>query len=255
MAKFLNTSGTTYVLEQLIDKAQKRVILISPYLKFNKRIKQQIEDRTNQGISFDIVYGKTALNSQERAWLDGIGKIRLHYSEDLHAKCYLNESSCIITSMNLYEFSQVNNDEMGVLLTAKDDPEAFTKAAKEALRLIRISTPQAATAATDSSSAPDSSASAAAKPQNPAHAPTTQTAPTSEPRFSKITTSALAKKHNIKTAKLIHALKSAGYLFEENGLNKLTDSGKQIGGEFRKGSSGYYFIWPQELNINQVLSS
>ncbi len=31
----------------------------------------------------------------------------------LHAKCYMNESEAIVTSLNLYEFSQVNNIEMG----------------------------------------------------------------------------------------------------------------------------------------------
>lgn len=33
MAKFLNTSGTTYHLEELIKSAKERLILISPYLK------------------------------------------------------------------------------------------------------------------------------------------------------------------------------------------------------------------------------
>lgn len=32
MAKFLNTSGTTYHLEELIKKATDRLVLISPYL-------------------------------------------------------------------------------------------------------------------------------------------------------------------------------------------------------------------------------
>jgi len=39
MAKFLNTSGTTYHLEELIKKATDRLVLISPYLQFNERIK------------------------------------------------------------------------------------------------------------------------------------------------------------------------------------------------------------------------
>ena len=38
------------------------------------------------------------------------------FCKNLHAKCYLNESTCIISSLNLYEFSQVNNNEMGVLI-------------------------------------------------------------------------------------------------------------------------------------------
>ena len=39
MAKFLNTSGTTYYLEELIKNAQERLYLISPYLKLNDRVR------------------------------------------------------------------------------------------------------------------------------------------------------------------------------------------------------------------------
>ncbi len=40
MAKFLNSSGTTYHLEELIKNASDRLIIISPYLKLNDRISQ-----------------------------------------------------------------------------------------------------------------------------------------------------------------------------------------------------------------------
>ena len=45
MAKFLNSSGTTYHLEELIKNASDRLIIISPYLKLNERIKELLEDR------------------------------------------------------------------------------------------------------------------------------------------------------------------------------------------------------------------
>ena len=39
MAKFLVTSGVTYKLEELIKGTEDRLILISPYLQFSKRIR------------------------------------------------------------------------------------------------------------------------------------------------------------------------------------------------------------------------
>ena len=45
--------------------------------------------------------------------------VHLYFSKNLHAKCYLNEKKMIITSMNLYEFSQVNNREMAFLSIAQ----------------------------------------------------------------------------------------------------------------------------------------
>jgi phosphatidylserine/phosphatidylglycerophosphate/cardiolipin synthase-like enzyme len=53
--------------------------------------------------------------------------------------CYLNEELCIITSLNLYEFSQVNNNEMGILIRRADDGQLYKDAYEEAQRIIRIS--------------------------------------------------------------------------------------------------------------------
>lgn len=40
MPKFLNTSATNYYLEELIKNAKERLILISPFLKINDRIRE-----------------------------------------------------------------------------------------------------------------------------------------------------------------------------------------------------------------------
>lgn len=45
MAKFLNTSATNYFLEEMIKNASDRLILISPFLKLNDRIKELLEDK------------------------------------------------------------------------------------------------------------------------------------------------------------------------------------------------------------------
>ena len=55
MAKFFNTSGTTYYLEELIKNAQERLYLISPYLKLNDRVKELLEDKDRMKIDVRIV--------------------------------------------------------------------------------------------------------------------------------------------------------------------------------------------------------
>jgi hypothetical protein len=45
MAKFLNTTGVSYLLEILIKGTKDRLILISPYLQFNDRIKEHLNNR------------------------------------------------------------------------------------------------------------------------------------------------------------------------------------------------------------------
>ena len=57
MAKFLNTSATNYFLEELIKDAKERLILISPFLKLNDRIKELLTDKNRLKIDVRIVYG------------------------------------------------------------------------------------------------------------------------------------------------------------------------------------------------------
>ena len=66
----------------------------------------------------------------------------LYYLQNLHAKCYLNEQNMIIGSMNLYEFSEKNNREMGVLLSLEGDNEVFEDAVQEVGSIINAATPQ-----------------------------------------------------------------------------------------------------------------
>lgn len=139
MAKFLDTTGVSYHLQQLINRANERLILISPFLKINDRIKQSLEDKNRMKIDIRVVYGKNELQPEENNWLKSMQSIRSSFCKDLHAKCYLNEKEAIITSMNLYEFSQVNNNEMGIYIEKEKDGELYKDLMEEAQRLIRIS--------------------------------------------------------------------------------------------------------------------
>ncbi|WP_378081770.1 phospholipase D-like domain-containing protein [Aeromonas bestiarum] len=139
MAKFLNTSATNYFLEELIKDAKERLILISPFLKLNDRIKELLTDKNRLKIDVQIVYGKSELQPEEISWLKELTYIRTSFYKNLHAKCYLNEEMYIVTSLNLYEFSQVNNNEMGVLIQRSEDSDLYRDANDEAQRIIRVS--------------------------------------------------------------------------------------------------------------------
>lgn len=139
MAKFLDTTGVSYHLQQLINKTNEKLVIISPFLKINDRIKQSLEDKNRMKIDIRIVYGKNELHPDENNWLKSMTSIRLSFCKDLHAKCYLNENEAILTSMNLYEFSQVNNNEMGIHIDKVKDLELYKDLYEEAQRLIRIS--------------------------------------------------------------------------------------------------------------------
>jgi phosphatidylserine/phosphatidylglycerophosphate/cardiolipin synthase-like enzyme len=116
MAKYLRTSGISAGLEDLIRNAKERLYIISPYLKLSDNIKELLNDKEREKVEVRIIFGKQELNPGEMSYLENLKYVRLYFSKNLHAKCYLNEKQMIIASMNLYEFSQQNNREMGILI-------------------------------------------------------------------------------------------------------------------------------------------
>ena len=139
MAKFLDTTGVSYHLQQLINNANEKLILISPYLQLNERLKQSLEDKDRMKIDVRLIYGKSELQPAENNWLKSLRSIRTSFCQNLHAKCYLSEHEAIITSMNLYEYSQINNNEMGVYINKTEDEQLYTDVYTEAMRLVLIS--------------------------------------------------------------------------------------------------------------------
>ncbi|WP_295880874.1 hypothetical protein [uncultured Thiohalocapsa sp.] len=87
MAKFLNTSATNDYLEELVKAARERLIIISPFLKFNDRIRELPEDKDRMKIDVRIVYGKSELSPSEINWLRSLDFVRTSFCQHLHAQC------------------------------------------------------------------------------------------------------------------------------------------------------------------------
>lgn len=242
MAKFLSTTGTNYHLEELIKGASDRLILISPFLKLNDRMKELLADKNRLKIDVRIVYGKSELQPQEIEWLRGLTYIRTSFCKNLHAKCYMNEEMCIITSLNLYEFSQVNNNEMGILIQRSDDGQLYKDAYEEAQRIIRISDEVRISLERVASSEPEPAAMPAAEASG---------IDSDSSTGDKIPSSKLAQKFGLKTAQLLDRATELGYLSQQGDKHALTAKGEQAGVEFvAKSRFGPYFLWPQDLALN-----
>lgn len=140
MAQFLDTTGVSHELTQLIKRADEKLILISPFLQIAKSIEDLIRERDSHSIDIRIVYGKKkGINRDDYNFLRGLSHTRVYYCENLHAKCYLNESTAIITSMNLYQYSQQNNREMGIKVDMATDPDLYNEIVAETQRIIQTS--------------------------------------------------------------------------------------------------------------------
>ena len=132
MPEFLTTTGVSHHLEEIIKRAETSLLLISPYLKTHDRIRAVIEARSHEGLDIRVVYGKKEIDPKEQAWIASVPRVHTAFCKNLHAKCYLNERTALLTSMNLYEYSQVHNTEMGILVDRDDTESLFEQIRDEA---------------------------------------------------------------------------------------------------------------------------
>lgn len=129
--EFLNTEKLVDEINQLITSAQKEIIFIVPYIKLSERTYNSLIEANNKGVEISIVYRESKLSEAEKRKLEGLNNLTLLSDNDIHTKCYLNEDVMIVGSINLYEYSEKFNREMGILVSSE------TKAYEDGLNEIR----------------------------------------------------------------------------------------------------------------------
>lgn len=122
MAEFVSESKLNSVLEDLIENAEKSLILISPYIKLHDRLKDKLKPkRNNPYLELCIIFGKNeddptrSIHKGDLTFFQEFLDVEIRYERRLHAKYYANENKSLLTSMNLYDYSQNNNIEFGIL--------------------------------------------------------------------------------------------------------------------------------------------
>ena len=116
MAEFLSTAGASNAIEQMIKSSKQRLYLISPYLQINPLLRSLLQQLDNKISTIDIrfVSRTDKINAEDMNFLQNLKNVKVFALDNLHAKCYLNEEMAILTSLNLYQYSQHNNIEMGI---------------------------------------------------------------------------------------------------------------------------------------------
>jgi len=124
MAKFLADNELNSELEKLFLNAEEEIIIISPYIKLHPRYVAALnKHKENPSIHFTLIFGKNkediskSMKYEDLNFFMNFPNIEIRYEERLHAKYYSNEFTSILTSMNLYSYSQDINIEFGVMTT------------------------------------------------------------------------------------------------------------------------------------------
>jgi len=123
MAKFLKENELNLEIFNIIEQAESQIILISPYIKLHDRYASALRKKIQEPeISIVVLFGKNendlskSMKQDDFEFFKQFPNIEILYEKRLHAKYYANERTAVLTSMNLYGYSQNNNIEAGVLL-------------------------------------------------------------------------------------------------------------------------------------------
>lgn len=114
MQLFLNTSKLNTYIPKLITSSEKELIIVVPYIQVSETIYKSLKKADEKGVEITIIYRENKLSELEKKKIRTLNNLNLLYHPNIHCKCYYNGSSLIISSMNMYEYSEKNNREMGV---------------------------------------------------------------------------------------------------------------------------------------------
>lgn len=256
MAKFLTTKQISSALEELIQEAEKVLYLVSPYLKLSKDFQELINSRNKNEKKTIIIYGKSDLTPEQLKFLTSLRHVYLKFHENLHAKCYVNDTKLIITSLNFYEYSMIHNKEMGVLYdnTIPADQEIYSKAL-EHVKFIEENSNDKPFELT-SNNIPQSGNLETNKIEIPQEQiiPKTETVVPSKTKFSGkfLSATGLSKELGISAKDLQYKFEKLKWIEKTNDEWVLTSLGKSKGAEIKKGQYGEYIAYP-EIVIKELI--
>lgn len=107
-------------ISTLIAEARKTFTIVSPYIKISdwKKMMVNLERAVDRGVVINVFFRD--VKDEDLNVFRNLG-IQLYHLPGLHTKLYFNEDECIVTSMNLYEYSDLNTLEIGILYHGKDE--------------------------------------------------------------------------------------------------------------------------------------
>lgn len=118
--KFLKPNSVSGEIMNLLDEANEKVIIVSPYCKFDKwyKLVKKLKDLQSRNIEIEFYIRENEPDTLEQVLQIGIVPICI---PNLHAKAYLNEKTAIVTSMNLLLSSEINSLDLGYMTSTEEE--------------------------------------------------------------------------------------------------------------------------------------
>ncbi|NML65910.1 hypothetical protein HHL22_11905 [Hymenobacter sp. RP-2-7] len=112
--KLIHPNQVSGQLFDIIQEAEKELVIVSPYVNFSywQRPVTAIKQALARGVKVDFYIRHDPGRDTGQAYVEKLG-ITPILVENLHAKIYYNETTGIVTSMNLLHSSNSNSIEIG----------------------------------------------------------------------------------------------------------------------------------------------
>jgi hypothetical protein len=141
MVQYLNTQAAYAEIENIVNRAENKLVMMAPYIQINRTLLQKIFHASeHRNIDVSIICHTGDIKPEEMAAINRINRLELFDLPNLHANCIYNEKALIMTSLNLFDYSQINNRDMGALLTYDKDANAFIAAVNETEYMMQLAT-------------------------------------------------------------------------------------------------------------------
>ena len=119
---FIFNTKLVDAIEDLIQDSKGELLLISPFIDLSPRIRSILNEKKGlHDFKLRVLFGKNEdniYNSVKKDSFDFLKEfpnIEIRYNPLLHAKFYQSDTSFIMTSINLYDYSLATNIEVGVI--------------------------------------------------------------------------------------------------------------------------------------------
>ena len=115
------------LLLRLVREARRSVTLISPYLDLWTHLEDALDQAINRGIAVTFVVREDRERKpKSEDWLSR-RKVKVLRLPWLHAKIYLNESTVVVSSMNITDVSTTNAHDFAMIVREKADEDVLRR--------------------------------------------------------------------------------------------------------------------------------
>lgn len=126
MPKFITGKELEKAVDKIIWEADRQLMIVSPYIKLDNHFRKLFSEHLHRPkLHITLMFGKNegrvdkSFNKNDFDFFLQFPNISIVYVPNLHAKYYANNMMGVVTSINLYDYSFVNNIEFGVLYEYK----------------------------------------------------------------------------------------------------------------------------------------